>query len=385
MEIVKIDAAEYGLEENKAKQISDMFKPMLDEMTSLEKDYNKVAKMKISEETSVIAKELRLKYVKIRTTTASVHKELKAFYLQGGRFVDGWKNAQLMASQGIEDKLSNIEKHFENIEKERVSKLQEERALEMSKLIDDPDSIPSNLGSMEENVWDNFIKGQKMSFELADKEKKEVEEKRIEDERLEKLEADRVLEISPYKQFVTNKSDVKQNEDLVIEVGNNALPIKVSSDLVITVNDGEKQITNLKSLNQKEYDLVLSSLKDSKIKHDENQEQTRLDNERLKKEAEVKEKEADAAIEKERKEKEEIASKLKAKEDAELETARIEEEQIQSELNKGDADKIKDLVSDLVGIRSKYEFKSKKNKALFSNTQGLIDKVITYIEENKGK
>ncbi len=36
-ELVKINAKDYGLEESKAKQISDMFKPMLDLVADLEK------------------------------------------------------------------------------------------------------------------------------------------------------------------------------------------------------------------------------------------------------------------------------------------------------------------------------------------------------------
>ena len=109
MELVKINPSDYGLEEQKAKEISDMFKPMLDKMVDLEKRYNEVISLEIQPETCKKAKELRLEYVKVRTGTATIHKELKAFYLQGGRFVDGWKNAQLMASQGIEEKLINIE------------------------------------------------------------------------------------------------------------------------------------------------------------------------------------------------------------------------------------------------------------------------------------
>ena len=97
--IVKINPADYGLTETKAKEIEAMFKPMLQKMVELEEEYNEVVKLEINKDTCTKAKELRLKYVKVRTGTASIHKELKAFYLNGGRFVDGWKNAQLFASQ----------------------------------------------------------------------------------------------------------------------------------------------------------------------------------------------------------------------------------------------------------------------------------------------
>jgi len=59
-ELVKINAADYGLEETKAKQISEMFKPMLDTMESLEDEFNEVVKLKIDDEACKLAKELRL-------------------------------------------------------------------------------------------------------------------------------------------------------------------------------------------------------------------------------------------------------------------------------------------------------------------------------------
>ena len=155
MELVKIKASDYGLEESKAKQISDMFKPMLDAMVELEDEYNGIISKDISQLLCKEAKDLRLKYVKIRTGTAKIHKELKQFYLQGGRFVDGWKNAQLMASQGIEEKLLNIENHYENIEKERLAKLQDERAKLLLPYELDP--VPNNLGEMKEDIWNNFL------------------------------------------------------------------------------------------------------------------------------------------------------------------------------------------------------------------------------------
>ena len=102
--LVKIDASEFGIEESKAKQIQEQFQPMLDKMVNLEKQANEVFKLPI-ETASVKAKEVRLQYVKVRTGTAEIHKEQKAFYLQAGRFVDGWKNAQLFASQGIDPQL----------------------------------------------------------------------------------------------------------------------------------------------------------------------------------------------------------------------------------------------------------------------------------------
>ena len=123
MEIVKLEAAEFGLEESKAKEISNQFKPMLDKMVELEKEANEVFKMdKESPEAQKIAKEVRLKYVKVRTGTAEIHKQQKAFYLAAGRYIDGWKNTQLFASEGIEKRLTEYEKHKEIQEQQPIKK-----------------------------------------------------------------------------------------------------------------------------------------------------------------------------------------------------------------------------------------------------------------------
>jgi len=55
------------------------------------------------------------------------------------------------------------------------------------------------------------------------------------------------------------------------------------------------------------------------------------------------------------------------------------EAKIQLELTKGDSLKIKDLINDLQNLKSKYSFKSKKNKLIYQSVSVLIDKVITFI------
>ena len=123
MEIVKINPVDYNLTDDTAKNIQQQFEPMLKKMVELENEFNEVVNLAIGEsETTKKAKELRLKYVKVRTGTAEIHKNQKAFYLNGGRFIDGWKNAQLFASQGKESKLEEIEKYHEKFSGRHFSK-----------------------------------------------------------------------------------------------------------------------------------------------------------------------------------------------------------------------------------------------------------------------
>lgn len=182
--LIKINPSEYGLTETKAQEIEQMFKPMLEKMSELEKEYNDIIKLPITETTCQLAKELRLKYVKVRTGTAAIHKDLKAFYLNGGRFVDGWKNAQLFASQGIEEKLESIEQHFIIIERERIAKLESER-IELLKPYSDV--MPQGLGLMDEQVFQNYLTGAKTTYEAR------IEaERKAEADRLAAIEAERI-------------------------------------------------------------------------------------------------------------------------------------------------------------------------------------------------
>ena len=179
--LVKIDAKEYGLEEVKAKEIESVFVPMINKMKELEDEYNEVIKKDICKELCSEAKALRLKYVKVRTGTALIHKEAKAFYLAGGRFVDGWKNAQLYASSGMENRLKQIEDHYVNIEKERIAKLQDERTVALSKFEVETEGM--DLGSMKDDVWDNFLLGHKASYTARIDAEKKAEADRIQKEK----------------------------------------------------------------------------------------------------------------------------------------------------------------------------------------------------------
>ena len=230
-QIVKIDAAEFGLEETKAKQISDQFKPMLDKMEELENKFNQVQQMEMSPEKVKEAKELRLKYVKVRTGTAAIHKEQKAFYLAGGRYVDGWKNAQVFASQGIEEKLSDIESHYAKIEAEKIENLRIER---WNRLEPYMESEPSALGVMEQGVFKNLLMGAEASHKAKieaeikseedriAKEKKEAEEReaqRIENIRLKKEAEEREAAIEKERKEREAKEaiEAKQREKEIAE------------------------------------------------------------------------------------------------------------------------------------------------------------------------
>lgn len=324
--LVKINASDYGLEEKKAQQIESAFKPMLEKMTELEKEYNDVIKLPIDNQTTgSIAKELRLKYVKVRTGTALIHKELKAFYLAGGRFVDGWKNTQLFASQGIEKKLSEIENHFEILERERMRKLQDERSLKLESF--EVDYIPANLGQMTDDIWKNYISGVKLNFEAQKAAEKKAADERIAAEKAEIAERKRIAD---------------ENEKLKKEAVEREKAAKIEADKRAKEEEAERKIREEKERNERAaYEAKLKS---------------------------------------EREEKQRVIDELKAKEDAERKAEADRLAMIESDLKKGDAAKVTDLINDLSGLKTKYAFKSKKSQKMYADVSNLIDKVINHIK-----
>lgn len=187
--IVKVDAAEFGIEEQRAKQIRDAFKPMLEKMVELEKEANEVFKLPAeSPESATQAKEVRLKYVKVRTGTAKIHTEQKAFYLAAGRFVDGWKNAQIFASQGIEGRLKEIEDHAENKERERIEGVRVDRWGKLSQYME---VEPQGLAQMDDDTFSMLFNGAKSSHDAKIEAEKKAEAERIAKEKAEAEERER--------------------------------------------------------------------------------------------------------------------------------------------------------------------------------------------------
>jgi hypothetical protein len=186
MEIIKLNPEEFGLTDETARNIKDQFQPMLNKMVELENEYNQVINMPIEEaETQKLAKQIRLKYKEVRLKTAEIHKAQKSFYLNGGRFVDGWKNAQLFASQGKEEALESIEKYEENHRKQLEKELHEQRKTLLMPYITELEAgtLP-NLGNMEDIVWDAFYSSRISVYESRMEAKRKAEEQA-------KIEADR--------------------------------------------------------------------------------------------------------------------------------------------------------------------------------------------------
>tara|TARA_R110001632_G_C11251230_1_gene408837 strand:- start:32 stop:940 length:909 start_codon:yes stop_codon:yes gene_type:complete len=218
--LIVFDPEIFGLEESTAKGIKQQFQPMLNKMVEFEEEFNEVLKLDIENPTTAkVAKELRLKYVKVRTGTASIHKKQKAFYLSGGKFVDGWKNAQLFASQGKEEKLSELENYIKNLEIERKLNLQAERSEAISEYNQTGNIL--NLSEMSEEAFVDYKNTLKLGFEAKiEAEKKEalkVEKEKAEAEELKVKEAEERKEIEAENLRLKKEAEKKEVENKKLE------------------------------------------------------------------------------------------------------------------------------------------------------------------------
>lgn len=378
-EIVKIDPKEFGIEDTKAADIQAQFQPMLDKMVELENDYNEVLSLPVEEkETAKKARELRLKYMKIRTATLDIHKKQKAFYLAGGRFVDGWMNAQKFASLGKEEKLEEIEKYAENLEKQRLAELQQSRMEQLAPYeVENLDSL--NLSGMADNVWENFLAGTITNYEAkkkAEQEAREAEEKRLAEEAAERervrLENERLkAEAEALKALRDSRS-------------------KLISPYVQFLTDFNATL----ELSDEDFNAALQEAKTAKEAHDEQErlkaeaeeaEKQRLIDEQKKKNIEeaAKRKAAEEQAKKEREEREAAEKALAAEKQRQADMEAEAERLAELELSKGDKDKMKSLIEDLNALKTKYQFKSKKHKALYDSICELITKTVTYAESKQ--
>ena len=367
-QLVKINAADYGIESSKAKEIEEMFSPMLNKMKELESEYNTIINQPISQELCAQAKNLRLKYVKVRTGTAEIHKSLKDFYLKGGRFVDGWKNAQLFASQQIEESLTKIEKHYENLENERLEKLRAEREAMLRQYTE---VIPLALGHMPQDVWDNYFKGVKIAYEAQKEAERKAEEERQERER----------KLRPHA----------QRKDSILNLWNFLTP--------------EQTQFHFGEMSENDWLVLVETLNQKKTVYDKEQDKIRKEKERLQREARAREKQIEeerktARIEQDKKDYElrlerekaaKLQAELKAKEESDRKAKAEAEQKAEAERKAKEAEEKKNrMASDkvkLVRLANELdawlmpELKNPEAENILNNIKVLISKTTAYIRE----
>lgn len=326
--VAQVDPQQYGIEPKKANELFGNLPQIKDERKVLSKQYNDILKMDIElPETAKIARELRLKIRDNRTKGILVwHKTTKNFFLKGGQFVDAIKNKEVAVNESMEEKLSEIENYYENLEKERLKEVQKERVAIIAPYVEDAEKLM--LSDMEEDVWEAYFTAKKNAYEKRIAEEQKAEEERLEQERKEKVLNERILEISKYGDHAPLRPNIN------------------------TTEKEWRQLLDTAKFNKAEYDAEQEKQRQEnlRLKAEAEKKEAELAKERaaaLKKQQEIEEKsrkarekeraEAEAKLKKEREEREKLEAELRAKRETEEKAKREEEARIAKE--KADAEK----------------------------------------------
>lgn len=189
-QIIIINPKEFGLEETKALELTSGLTTILTERETLKNAYLDVIDLELSNENLPIFKELRLKIVKNRTQGIEKwHKVNKEFFLTGGRFVDAVKNKEIAENERMESNLLEKEKHFENLEKERLKAVHLER---IEKLLPFNYEIANiDFSGMDENMFNAILLGAETAHKNKIEAEKQAELARLEVLRIEAEEKEK--------------------------------------------------------------------------------------------------------------------------------------------------------------------------------------------------
>ena len=170
--------------------------------------YDDVIGLKITEENLKTFKELRLQIRDNRTKGIEPwHTTNKAVSLAIGRTIDAIKNREVEINKRMEAKLLGAEKHFENLEKERVEKLNKERIELVRPYLDEVEHL--YLADYDEDMFAVYLETKKRNFKAIQEAEAKAEKERLEKEESKKIHQARKESILPYWEFVPleNKED----------------------------------------------------------------------------------------------------------------------------------------------------------------------------------
>lgn len=195
MELITQEIKDLGMNENRTQQLQAIFDPMFQTLNAFEDEYATFIQSvgdEITKEVCANAKELRLRIARVRIDTEKSRKNEKSEYLKAGKAIDGIANTLKFAVSEKETKLGEIEKHFENVERERIEFIRQHREEELTLYEVDP--IPAALGEMSADVYEMLLNGVRSTHESLLAARKEAAEKEAARIKAEEEERQRVIE-----------------------------------------------------------------------------------------------------------------------------------------------------------------------------------------------
>lgn len=364
-----IDYKEYGLVEETANQITSAFTVNELEHKGYFKVYGNLLTQEITKETCIEAGNLRRKLVTVRTNYDKIHKAEKAFYLAGGRYVDAYKNKKVAEVEVMESKLIELEKYFENIDKEKKNKIENDRK-ELLKPYPELNLSFFDLRNMDEPLFQKLLKDQIDLAEFKQLKAIQDEKSRIAAENKFKLEQERISKTVIYKDFIPNYDSILF-ADLTNEEFENVIREAIGKKMDVDVENERIRLENQKLLIEKQQREKQLEAERLQAKKREDELKAKADFE-AKKQADLLAKqkaESDAKLKAEQAEKSKLEAELKAKKDADILEAKrvieLEKKRLADEAKAAkapDKNKLNLWINNLV--LSDLELKAEESKAI---------------------
>ena len=314
------------IDESKAENIRKTFEPMYSMLKGFEEEFNEIiqeSNVEVTDSLTDLARDLRIRIAKVRINTGKLKDKQKEYIKLEDKAIMGVHNILVFSVKEYEDKLKDIEDHFERVEREKKTALQFERWDKLKKFLPE-DSYEKDLSAMDEDVFSAYLKQKIQDFEDIKAAEKQSELDRIAKEKAEAEERKRMQEENATLKAAAEEANKLQE----IRIANEAKEREA------------QEAIQLKERKAHEVELKVERDRIAKLEADQ-----------------------------------------KAKEDAEIKAKEDQEAKKQAELSKGDSDKVKDLVNDLNLLKRKYSFKSAKNQKMYFDVCLLIDKVTNHINK----
>lgn len=384
-----------GLEHETAVSLQEAFAPFKEQAdkwlakakTLVVTDESQKHEMK---EAGVARKALK----EIRVNVEKRRKELKEDSLKKGKAIDSAAAYLKGLIEPIESHLEEQEKFAERKEAERKAQLKDSRTSALAEygvdatfydLANMPEDIYQNLFEQTKKAHDDKIEAERKAEEARNEAERQAEIERAEREEKQSIFRKRQLEIAPLKQFTSF--------ELTLET--TAEDFKIALDSAKFAKDAHEaeqaRIAEENERLKREADEKERQLREERLRAEEFAQKEREENERKlaeqKAQAEAKAKrereEQEKKLAEERAERERVERELKEKQEAEERAKREERERAEAELSKGDEAKFQDFLNELESLKKKYSFKSKKYKDAYAGGVELLNRTINYLISKK--
>ena len=184
---------EANLEPTQSQEIIVYFSAFLSEVQKYERDAMAINITSANQtEDMARARDIRKILKGLRCDCENSRKERKEMYLRVGKAIDGAANIVKALIVPIEEHLEKQEKFVENLERERVAKMVEDRKEALTPYLPDPSIYP--LDQMSEEAFATLLDNSKRAKEAREAEEKKAEEARLAKEKADAEERKRIEE-----------------------------------------------------------------------------------------------------------------------------------------------------------------------------------------------